>query len=108
MGYLQSKLTRRSLCRHARAAHAYSATPVRGRKACSTLPGGARQGLIVGYVLQSAAPTGPSPWFLQERVIIAVHRAFVSGCEGPSIAVLCSVASRVARVIPNHLISLIY
>ena len=35
---------------------------------------------------------------LHGRIIIAVHRAFVSGCEGSSIAVLCSVASRrVAR-----------
>ena len=33
---------------------------------------------------------------LQGRFIIAVHRAFVSGCEGPSIAELRSVACRVA------------
>ena len=31
------------------------------------------------------------------RVIIAVYRTFVSECERPSIAELCSVASRVAR-----------
>ena len=34
---------------------------------------------------------------LQGRIVIAVHRAFVSGCEGSSIAELCSVVSRVAR-----------
>ena len=28
-------------------------------------------------------------------IIIPAHRAFVPGCEGPSIAVLCSIASRV-------------
>ena len=32
---------------------------------------------------------------IQRRIIIAVHRACVSGCETSSIAVLCSVASRV-------------
>ena len=43
--------------------------------------------LTVGYVLQSAAPAGSSPWQvpgrslgLQGRIIIAVHRAFVPGC----------------------------
>ena len=37
---------------------------VRGRegRVGSTPPGGARQGPIAGYVLQSAAPAGPSPW----------------------------------------------
>ena len=34
---------------------------------------------------------------LQGHIIITAHRAFVSGCEGPSIAVLRSVARRVAR-----------
>ena len=33
------------------------------RRPCSAPPGGgARQGPIAGYVLQSAAPAGPSPW----------------------------------------------
>ena len=48
---------------------------------------------------------------LQGRIIIAVHRAFVSGCEGPSIAELCSVATREscsAGVKPNHLVLSIY
>ena len=66
MGYLQSGLTV-DLCVNVRTCscaprptgrprHAYFAAPVRGRKAvfCNTLPGGARQGLIVGHVLQSA------------------------------------------------------
>ena len=64
---------------------------------CSTPPGGARQGPIAGYVLQSAAPTGPSPWAYEGVSSSSVYRTLVSGCEGPSIAVLCSVASRVAR-----------
>ena len=63
----------------------------------STPPGGARQGPIAGYVLQSAAPTGPSPWAYEGVSSSSVYRTLVSGCEGPSIAVLCSVASRVAR-----------
>jgi hypothetical protein len=66
-GLLAVGILRRSLRQHARAPHAYFAAPVRGRMAVyvvSTLRafGGARQGpRIVGYVLQSAAPTGPSP-----------------------------------------------
>ena len=53
--------------------------------------GGARQGPIVGYVLQLAAPTGPSPWVYRGVSSSPVHRTFVSGCEGPSVAVLRSV-----------------
>ena len=50
----------------------------------------------MGYVLQSAGSAGRvKSLVLQGRFIIAVHRAFVPGCEGPSIAELCSVASRV-------------
>ena len=46
---------------------------VRGRegRVGSTPPGGARQGPIAGYVLQSAAPAGPSPWVYRGVVIIA-------------------------------------
>ena len=40
---------------------------------------------------------GQAESVLQGRIVIAVHRAFVSGCEGSSIAELCSVVSRVAR-----------
>ena len=43
------------------APHAYSPRQSGAARPCSTPPGGARQGPIVGYVLQSAAPTGPSP-----------------------------------------------
>ena len=73
---------------------------------CRTPPGGARQGPIGGYVLQSAAPTGLSPWVYMGRIIITAHRTLVSGCEEPSIAVLRRVASRVCiqHVKPNHLI----
>ena len=42
---------------------------------CSTPPGSARQGPIAGYVLQSAAPTGPSPWVY--RGVITAHRTLV-------------------------------
>ena len=55
------KAGRRALCRPPRAPHAYSPRQSGAARPCSTPPGGARQGPIVGYVLQSAAPTGPSP-----------------------------------------------
>jgi len=35
---------------------------------------------------------------MREAIIIAEHRAFVPGCEVPSIAEVCSVASRVVLV----------
>jgi len=70
MGYLQSGLTV-DLCVNVRTCscaprptgrprHAYFAAPVRGRKAvfCNTLPGGARQGVIVGHVLQYVQSAG--------------------------------------------------
>eukprot|EP00964_Phaeocystis_antarctica_P119152 scaffold82889_cov48-Phaeocystis_antarctica.AAC.2 len=54
--YLQSKLTYDIYVDMlARAPHAYVRIPPRQSGAvrpCSTLPGGARQGLIVGYALQ--------------------------------------------------------
>ena len=61
MGYLQSKLVD-DLCvndivRPTRIPPRQSGAA----RPCSTPPGGARQGPIAGYVLQSAAPTGPSP-----------------------------------------------
>jgi hypothetical protein len=41
--------------------------------------------------------TGRVPWFIGAGIIIAAHRAFVSGCEGPmDRGIVCSVASRVA------------
>ena len=60
MGYLQSKLVD-DLCVND------NLRPTRIRRASQgpqgrVVPfGGARQGQIVGYVLQSAAPIGPSP-----------------------------------------------
>ena len=39
--------------------------------------GGARQGPIVSYVLQSAAPAGPSPWVYRGVSSSLVHRTFV-------------------------------
>ena len=49
------------------------------------------------YVLQSAAPTGPSPWFHRgvSSLPYTVHLCLGECVEGSSIAVLCSVASRV-------------
>ena len=73
MGYSQSKATldlcvnvracRRSVGRAPlRPTHAYFAAPVSQGPQGRVVPfGGARQGPIVGYVLQLAAPTGPSP-----------------------------------------------
>ena len=46
-------------------------------------------------------PPGRVPGFTGAYIIITAHCAFVSGCEGPSISVLCSVASRVAREIQS-------
>ena len=68
----------------------------RRRQRSGRCGGGEGQTATSGYVLQSAAPARPSRW-LQGRIVIAVHRAFVSGCEGSSIAELCSVVTRVAR-----------
>ena len=52
--------------------------------------GGARQGPIVGYVLRSAAPTGPSPWLGAYR-----HRQYTVplclGVRDPGIAELRSI-----------------
>ena len=49
--------------------------------------GGARQGpgrrLRTAVQLSSSADRGRVPRFILGRIIIAVHRAFVSGCEGP-------------------------
>ena len=68
---------------------------------------------MYGYVLQSAAPAGPSPSLAGWLAVVVtgaypmaspdtVHLCLgvplpLTGCEGSSIAVLCSVASRVAR-----------
>ena len=41
---------------------------------------------------------------LQGRIMITAHRTFVSGCEGPSIAVL---RTQVVYVKPNNLIFII-
>ena len=69
MGYSQSKATL-DLCVNVRACrrsvvrptHAYFAAPVSQGPQGRVVPfGGARQGPIVGYVLQLAAPTGASP-----------------------------------------------
>ena len=85
MGYSQSKLTV-DLCVNVGscAPDAYCAAPVAARP-CSTPPGGARQDLTIGYVLQS---TGVESLVLLRfyrgvSSFIAVHRTFVSGCEGP-------------------------
>jgi len=73
--------------------------------------GGARpNGLIVrGYVPRSSYRSLHSADRVESLVLQGrlrsspcVHRAFVSGCEGSSIAVLCSVASRVAREIYSN------
>eukprot|EP00964_Phaeocystis_antarctica_P100200 scaffold65880_cov53-Phaeocystis_antarctica.AAC.1 len=63
MGYLQSK-SFVDLCerRHAPYIRDRRASQgLLGRVAPSVPSGGARQGPIAGYVLQSAAPAGPSP-----------------------------------------------
>ena len=48
-----------TVCERRRAPHTCS--PRQSGAARSCTPGGARQGLVVSHVLQSAAPTGPSP-----------------------------------------------
>ena len=89
MGYSQSKLTV-DLCVNVGscAPDAYFAAPVAARP-CSTPPGGARQGLIFGYVYCSLQRRSarPSPSLvLQGLFIIAVHRVHL--------CLVLSVASR--------------
>ena len=63
MGYFQSKLVDEHCVDDLVRPPRVLAAPVTSGAArpCSTPPGGARQGPIIGFVLQSAAPTGPSP-----------------------------------------------
>eukprot|EP00964_Phaeocystis_antarctica_P038563 scaffold22060_cov68-Phaeocystis_antarctica.AAC.5 len=60
---------------------------------CGVTPsGGARQGPIAGYVLQSAAPAGPSPWVYRGVSALPYTAPSCLGHrEGPSIAELRSV-----------------
>ena len=96
-----------------RPTRAYFAAPVsqgpqaskQARKYRPLRGGGARQGLIAGYVLQSAAPAGSSPWVYTgvSSSPYTVHLCL--GVRGPGMAELCSVASRVARETqPSYLI----
>ena len=68
---------------------------------------------MVTYCCQQRRPGRVPGWlagfvYLRGRIIIAsIPCTFVSGCEGHGVAVLCSVASRVARE-TNHLILFSY
>ena len=111
-GLLADERHSRSLRQRARAPHGrvFRRAMVSGAAGPCSIPfGGARQGpdrrLIVGRssgrsrtAVQQRRPGRVSLDLLYRGVfIIAAHRAFVSGCEGPTgIAELRSVASRVA------------
>ena len=91
IGYLQSKL----LCDHCVNHELVRPTRIPPRqsaaaKAVYTHPGGATQGPIATYAVSSAGRA--ESLGLQGRIILSpVHRTFVSGCEGPSIAELRNV-----------------
>eukprot|EP00964_Phaeocystis_antarctica_P056243 scaffold33174_cov71-Phaeocystis_antarctica.AAC.5 len=82
MGYSQSK-SFVDLCERRHAPYIHDRRASQGLLGRVAPSGGARQGPIAGYVLQSAASAGPSPWAFRGESLSPVHRTFVSGCEGP-------------------------
>jgi len=57
----------------------------KGKDKCGLLQ--RRPGRVPGFTQRPASPDLKTIFtrYSQGRIIIAVHRAFVSGCEGPSI-----------------------
>eukprot|EP00964_Phaeocystis_antarctica_P001015 scaffold581_cov83-Phaeocystis_antarctica.AAC.11 len=83
LGRGHERVQARGRCRASRLAPSSARAQTTAGDNCRKLRG--------GLVLQSAAPAGPSPLVYRGVSSSPVHRTFVPGCEGPSIAVLRSV-----------------